>query len=69
MEKTVSGVARKDRSRKTRYSRPVKIKRIKTNNCISMTREEYEFKEFRKRNPHLDEELARERFAERIVIE
>lgn len=69
MEKTVSGVTRTGRSRRTRYSRPVKIEHIKTDNFISMTREEYEFKEFRKRNPHLDEELARERFSERIVIE
>lgn len=68
MEKTVSGVARTERSRRIRYSRPVKIKHIKTNNFVSMTREEYEFKEFRKRNPHLNEELARERFAERVII-
>lgn len=65
MEKTASGVARTGRSRRTRYSRPVKIEHIKTDNFISMTREEYEFKEFKKRNPHLNEELAKERFLKR----
>lgn len=68
MEKTVSGVARTERSRRT-YSPRVKIEHIKKHNCKFMTREEYEFKEFRRKNPHLNEDLARERFEKRMVVE
>lgn len=67
MEKTVSGVARTKYFRRT-YSPRVKIEHIKKHNCKFMTREEYEFKEFKKNNPHLKEELARKRFAERVII-
>lgn len=61
MEKTVSGITRTGHSNKY-SSKPRKIKIIKTNNFTSMSKEEAEFRDFRKKYYYLDEELAKERF-------